>query len=410
VVSSSSTTTSSSDGADAEAAASQTGDSSTSGVQTAAATSGDAESDEAVAASQLDCENPFAGVSIRFRTNFWTKTNFCIHSASYLEFRSGGPAPDEIPPIDDPQFESIAAASEWLQPQSPVISIEINGDARAYPLAVMSWHEIANDVVGEQPVVVTYCPLCNSGLVFNRVVDGNVVRFGNSGTLRNSDLVMWDDLTQSWWQQLSGEAVVGDMTGYMLEFIPSQMVSFGAFVEQYPDGIVLSRNTGATRSYGNTPYEDYENRSRPFLFEGDIDNRLPPTERVLAGMIGGQPMAYPFSALAEVGVINDIVNDRNVVAIWQPGATAALDRRSIDESRDVGMAALYNRELDGRVLTFFIDGDGNVRDEQTNTIWNVFGTAIEGELAGSQLRQINGAPHFWFAWAAFQPETFIYGL
>ncbi|RMF76508.1 MAG: DUF3179 domain-containing protein [Chloroflexi bacterium] len=360
--------------------------------------------------AQPSCDDPFEGEIIRFRTSFWTLTDFCQKSVPLSEFRSGGPPPDGIPPIDEPLFETIDEARAWLQPQSPVLSVEINGDARAYPLSIMIWHEIANDIIGDVPVAVTYCPLCNSGIVFERTVNGNVLRFGVSGNLRNSDLVMWDDLTQSWWQQLTGEAVVGSMTGTVLEFVPSQMVSFGAFAEQYPDGQILSLNTGFSRSYGSSPYAGYESSPRPFLFEGSIDDRLPATERVLAGKIGGEAIAYPFSTLEVEGVINDTVGGRNIVALWQPGATAALDGRNIDQSRDVGMAAIYNRELDGQVLTFSIADDGTITDDQTGSVWNVFGTAIRGALEGSQLRQMNGAPHFWFAWAAFEPETAVFGL
>ena len=108
-------------------------------------------------------------------------------------------------------------------------------------------------------------------------------------------------------------------------------------------------------------------------------------------------------------VINDTVGGLDVVAIWQPGATSTLDQASIDDSRDVGMAALFSRELDGQVLTFRVDDAGSIRDDQTDSVWNVFGTAIEGDLAGDQLRLQFAFPHFWFAWAAFQPDTLIYG-
>ncbi len=406
--------------ADSETTASTDADDSTADSETTSGTDDTAADSEttssgasaaAIPAGQdPNCEDPFAGQTVRFRTSFWENTNFCLHTVDYSEIRSGGPPPDGIPPIDDPQFETIESASEWLQPQSPVLAVEIDGVARAYPLSIMIWHEIANDVIADTPVAVTYCPLCNSGIVYNREVNGEVLRFGVSGNLRNSDLIMWDDKTQSWWQQLTGEAIVGDMVGTMLEFIPSQMVSFGAFMEQFPDGEILSLDTGFSRRYGSSPYAGYESNSRPFLFEGDVDDRLPATERVLAGQIGGEAIAYPFSELESVGVINDTVGGNDVVAIWQPGATAALDGAIIDSSRDVGMAALYSRELNGQVLTFVRNDDGTIIDEQTGSTWNVFGTAIDGELEGSQLRQVNGAPHFWFAWAAFRPDTEVFGI
>ena len=361
--------------------------------------------------AQSSCEDPFAGAGdLQFSAAYWDKTDFCQHSVPYDEIRSGGPPPDGIPSVDNPQFESIEAASNWLQPQSPVIALEVNGDARAYPLAVLIWHEIANDVVGGVPVAVTFCPLCNSSIVFDRRVDGETLRFGVSGNLRHSDLIMWDDRTQSWWQQFTGEAIVGAYTGEQLELIPSLVVSFEQFAGQYPDGVVLSRDTGASRPYGSNPYTGYDSASSPFLFDGVIDERLPAMERVLAGMVGGEPVAYPFSTLMEERVINDTVGDEPVVAFWQGGATSALDDSSIDDSRDVGMAALYSRELDGEVLAFVLADDGRILDTQTNSEWNFFGEAVEGELAGRQLEQQLAYPHFWFAWAAFQPETTVYGL
>ncbi|MBK9748962.1 MAG: DUF3179 domain-containing protein [Chloroflexi bacterium] len=355
--------------------------------------------------AQLSCANPPLDVSSL--TRVWDKTDFCQSQAGVFDdIISGGVPRDGIPPIDNPTFESMADAATWLQPQSPVIAFALNGTARAYPLAILTRHEIVNDVVSGVPVAVTFCPLCNSAVVFERAVDGQVLRFGVSGLLRNSDLIMWDDVTQSWWQQFTGEGIVGSYTGTQLNLLPSQVVGFGAFVEQYPHGEVLSRNG---RTYATNPYVGYDSSAQPFLFRGELDERLFATERVLGALIGGEAVAYPFPMLAEAIVINDTISGRAVVAFWQPGATSALDQSSIDASRDVGMAALYRRELDGQTLTFSADAAGAIRDDQTGSTWNVFGTAVEGTLSGSQLRQELAFPHFWFAWAAFRPETTVYG-
>jgi hypothetical protein len=362
------------------------------------------------ATAQNTCENPFEGEgSIRFSTSYWDQTDFCQHSVPYSEIRSGGPPPDGIPPLDDPQFETVEEAGAWLQPQSPVIALQIEGEAKAYPLAILIWHEIANDTVGGLPVAVTYCPLCNSAIVFSRRVGDETLTFGVSGNLRNSDLIMWDRQTQSWWQQFTGEAIVGVYTGTELTMLPSQIVAFGDFAAAFPSGAVLSRETGFSRSYGTNPYAGYDSAETPFLFEGEIDPRLPTMERVLAGMVGGQAAAYPFSLLQAEGVINDTVGDVPVVAFWQGGVTSALDAGAIDESRDIGTAALYNRTLDGRALTFARDSAGTIRDAETGSAWNVFGEAVEGELAGARLQLRLAAPHLWFAWAAFRPETLVYG-
>lgn len=361
-------------------------------------------------AQQGSCGDPFKDAGrLRFSTAFWQKTDFCKHSVPYDEIFSGGPPPDGIPPIDRPRFESISDAAQWLNDQSPLIVLELEGEARAYPLAILIWHEIVNDSVGGVPVAITFCPLCNNSIVFDRRVDGQTLRLGVSGNLRKSDMIMWDEQTQSWWQQITGEAIVGALTGTRLSLVSSQVVSFEAFKAAFPEGKVLSRETGHDRSYGRNPYTSYDSNPRPFLFEGEIDPRLPATEHVLSGIVGGEAIAYPFSLLAREGVINDVVGGVAVVAFWQDGAVSALDRSDIDSSRQVGMAALYERTLDGRTLTFEQSKEGALRDVETGSTWNVFGRATDGSLKGAQLERAFANPHFWFAWAAFRPETRIYG-
>lgn len=355
--------------------------------------------------AQNSCDDPPIDTGRLSAT--WNLTDFCqFQEGVFEEIISGGVPRDGIPPIDNPTFDSIEMANEWLNPQSPVVAVEIDGIARAYPLAIMTRHEIVNDNFSNTAVAITFCPLCNSAIVFDRAVNGEVYRFGVSGLLRNSDLIMWDDKTQSWWQQFTGEGIVGVHTGDQLEIFPSIVVGYSEFVEQFPEGEVLSTNG---RNYGSNPYAGYDSSTSPFLFRGELDDRLPATARVLAGEFGDDLIAYPFDVLQEARVINDTVGDLDVVAFWQPGATSALDRSSIDDSRDVGMAALYNRDLNGEVLMFSINMDGEIVDNQTSSVWNVFGTAISGELEGSQLEQLRAFPHFWFAWAAFHPDTPLYG-
>ncbi len=356
-------------------------------------------------ADHQSCLDPFEGQTVSFSTSGWN-TDFCQRNIEFSEVLSGGVPRDGIPPIDDPNFESVTEASSWLQPQSPVVIVEVDGDARAYPLAILTRHEIVNDNFGDVPVAVTFCPLCNSAMAFERRIDGETLRLGVSGNLRNSDLIMWDDVTHSWWQQLTGEGIVGEHTGRQLTILPSQVFGFGEFAERFPEGSVLDRGR---RTYDRNPYGGYDSNPDPFLFRGDIDDRLFPTARVLAVALNDQPIAYAFDSLAQNRVINDTVAGTDVVALWQPGAASALDRSVIDDSRDVGMAALYDREVGGQTLTFIYDEDADeIRDEQTDSLWNVFGEAIAGELEGTSLRQLLAAPHFWFAWAAFYPDTEIY--
>ncbi len=370
-----------------------------------------------------DCSDPFAGVQVRFNGEVWQAeriarfvgsdlvdpasglaTNFCLHNVDYNEIISGGPPPDGIPPIDNPNFDSIAEGDAWLDDVQPVISLEINGDARAYPLAILTRHEIANDEVGGVPVAVTFCPLCNAGLVFDREVNGQVLRFGVSGNLRNSDLIMWDNKTLSWWQQFTGEAIVGDMSGTQLELVPAQMVAWKDFKAAYPDGKVLSTNG---RNYGVNPYVGYDSSTRPFLFIDTPDPRLPALERVLGYVSDDIAKAYPMPLVADNGVIEDNVNGQDIAIFFEPGQVSALDKSAIADSKEVGSAAIFIPEIDGQQLTFSYD-NGLIRDNETGSEWNIFGRAITGELEGKQLTPLLSRVDFWFAWAAFQSETEVY--
>ena len=332
------------------------------------------------------------------------KTDFDNSAINMDEVLSGGVPRDGIPPIDNPQFVDAQRVSD-LSSKSPVIALNIDGDARAYPLEILTRHEIVNDELGNVPVAVTFCPLCNSAVVFDRRVDGEVLRFGVSGNLRYSDLIMWDDLSESWWQQLTGEAIVGDYRGHRLRMLASQLVSFEVFRQRYPHGKVLR---GPQGGYGRNPYVGYDSSAEPFLFRGPVDNRLFATERVLAAEIDGQAVAYAFAALRDQRVINDKVRGQNIVVFWQAGAVSVLDSADIDSSKDVGMALMYERELaSGESLTFRYEF-GSFIDNETGSRWNIWGEATHGALAGRHLRQHHAFPHFWFAWAAFYPQTSLY--
>ena len=366
-------------------------------------------SDPAEAAKESEppvpVEDPFEGVNLRFNLSYWPDTDFSLRSIDLSEVSSGGPPPDAIPAIDNPDFESVADADTWLGPDWPVMFFELDGVARAYPLAILIQHEIVNDVVAGTPVTLTFCPLCNSTIAFDRrLADGTVLDFGTTGNLRNSDLVMYDRQTRSWWQQFTGEAIVGELTGTLLEFLPSQIIGWSEFAERHPDGEVLSRNTGHSRAYGRNPYAGYDSiGNNPFLFDGDLDGRLPAVERVVAVELDGTDVAYPFSLLTELQVVNDSVQGTPLAVFWQSGTRSTFGA----SDQDTGSTAVYLRELDGEALEFRIS-EGGFRDEQTGSLWNLFGEAVEGPLAGSQLEQIISAEHFWFAWSVFKPDTIIW--
>jgi hypothetical protein len=354
----------------------------------------------------VDPDDPFAGVDVRFNLRYWPDTDFSRRSVDLGEIRSGGPPPDGIPAIDNPVFESVEAANQWLGPDWPVMFIELNGDARAYPLAILIHHEIVNDEVGGQPVALTFCPLCNSTIAFDRRLDsGALLDFGTTGNLRNSDLVMYDRQTRSWWQQFTGEAIVGELTGTTLKLLPSQIIGWSEFMDRHPEGKVLSRETGHFRNYGRNPYAGYDSiGSDPFLFEGDADGRLPAVERVVAIEVEGSDVAYPFSALSELQVINDTVGETPLAVFWISGTRSTFGA----SSQDTGSTAVYLRELDGQLLDFELSEAG-FRDTQTGSLWNIFGEAVEGPLQGAQLEQVISAEHFWFAWSVFKPDTIVWG-
>lgn len=338
--------------------------------------------------------------------------NWNRRTIEFDELLSGGPPRDGIPSLDNPSFVNPEEAAAWLAGNEPVIALEIDGDARAYPLQILTWHEIVNDTVGDVPVAVTFCPLCNSALTFDRRFDdGNgvqVFEFGTSGLLRNSDLVMYDRTTETLWQQFTGEGLIGDLAGEQLTFVASSIVSFDDFRQAHPDGLVLSQDTGFSRSYGTNPYSGYDSiDSRPFLFDGELDERLLPMERVVTVSLENVDLAYPLSILSNVRVINDEQDGQALVIFHKDGTSSALGTIVIANAEDVGATGVFDPNLDGQQLTFKADGE-LIQDEETGSTWNILGQAIDGPLTGKQLGPIVHADHFWFSWAVFKPDTIIY--
>lgn len=356
-----------------------------------------------VLAELLPNEPPPSGAEGQF------STDFSKHTIPYSDVLSGGPPKDGIPAIDDPKFTSVTEADEFLEDLEPVIFLQIGEDARAYPLQVLTWHEIVNDVVGSTPVTVTFCPLCNTAIAFERQFDDLVLDFGTTGRLRFSNLIMYDRQTETWWQQATGEGIAGEFAGRQLTFLPASIIGWGEFKESFPEGQVLSRDTGFRREYGRNPYAGYDNiNNSPFLFRGPrTPGELPAMARVLTVDLNDEAVAYPYEVLQEGGVVNDVIGGTEIVVFWQPGTASALDASRIAEGEDVGAAASFSREVDGEILTFSFDGE-NIIDDQTGSEWDVFGQAISGELEGVQLEPVVSVNHFWFSWAAFRPETRIY--
>ena len=271
----------------------------------------------------------------------WPDTDFTKSSVTFKSIMSGGPPKDGIPAIDRPTFAPVASI-EHLADTEPVIGVSISGDQRAYPLQILMWHEIVNDVVGGVPVSVTFCPLCNTAVVFDRRVDGRVLDFGTTGKLRYSDLVMYDRQTESWWQQFLGEAIVGELTGTVLEVVPARIESFARFRARAPDGQVLVPNSPDMRRYGANPYRGYDTSTRPRFYLGELPTGIAPLARVVT--IEKQAWSLDLvRARGRMRVLGD------VIITWEPGQNSALGAAVIADARDVGNVVVQRETADGLV-------------------------------------------------------------
>ena len=342
-----------------------------------------------------------------FSTSGWT-TDFTRHTVPWSEIGSGGPPKDGIPSLNTPIFESIEDAKSWLSDQHPIIVVQHDGEARGYPLSILMWHEIVSDTVGGMPVTITFDPLTYGSAVFKRELDDTTYDFGTTGKLRFSSNIMYDRQTESWWQPFNGKGIVGERATAHLTSIPSQIVSLATFTDVYTDSLVLSNETGFRRDYGRNPYSGYSSTSRPFLFRGELDDRLPAMARVVGVMMDMQIIAFPFSTLETAKVINHELGNIPFVVFHQEGTVDALDASAIDASRDIGSVAVFNRQLGDQTLTFQVTNEGQFQDIETESIWTITGGAIEGSLTGETLGPVTYLEPFWFAWAAFYPATGIY--
>ena len=299
----------------------------------------------AIAAMILACALPATADPDRWRYE-WPETDFSKHSVPYSEIISGGPPKDGIPPIDDPQFQVIGDISD-LPGTEPVIGVTLNGVAKAYPIRLLMWHEIVNDRIGDTPVAVTFCPLCNAAIVFDRRIDGQVLDFGTTGKLRKSDLVMWDRQTQSWWQQFMGEAIIGAMMGTRLTVLPSRLESFENFRSRTDaTALVLVPNNRRMRAYGSNPYRGYDS-GYPFLYDGDVPDGIGALERVIS--LAGRDQAWSLALIRDRG---SITTPDGTILSWTAGQNSALDRGIIAEGRDVGTVTALKDGLD---VIYFVD-------------------------------------------------------
>jgi hypothetical protein len=307
----------------------------------------------------------------------------------------GGPPPDGIPSIDNPKFISVQEASKFLEDSELVLGLNINGDIRAYPLQILVWHEIVNDEIGSIPVAVTYCPLCFTNQVFNRTIDDGqeVVEFGTSGKLYNSNLVMYDRTSKSLWSQAMAEGIVGKYAGTKLERVPFDVAYWKEWKQLYPDSKILSRDTGSNRPYGVDPYGDYYTNSDVLFPISNRDDRLGLKEIVVGFENKGQYKAYKLQEIEDNKVINDQVNGKSITLF----------------SSYPFMIRAYDPIAQGQTLEFTYNPKSkNFLDEQTGSEWNFEGKAISGQMKGKQLTRLPFDEGFWFEWVAFHPKTEIY--
>ncbi len=347
---------------------------------------------------------------------FTWKTDTLKHSVTLSEIQIVLPK-GSFPTLDHPKFVSRSEGMRQFFVKEPVIAIEINGVAKAYPLNILTMHEISNDILEGIPILVTYCPLCNSGIIYNRTLIYNnkkeILEFEASGMLRNSDMVMLDRKTETLWQQLMGTAIVGTYNEAQLDILPSLIISVEEFFMRYPNGKILSKKTGFTeveKRYGFNPYKKYDEKINPLqqFFDSDkVDKRLPAMERVVDIEHNGDYKIYSFKSVAKRGVINDLFKTNKIVLFYKPGTVSVLDENDISTSKDVGSVTVFNAIVEKQHVTFK-KKRGVFIDNETNSKWDITGYCYEGELKGTQLRIEPHSNHFAFAWLAFHPESEIY--
>ncbi len=318
---------------------------------------------------------------------------------------SGGPPKDGIPSIDNPRFLKPGDV-DFLSDSDVVIGVEYNGIARAYPLKILVWHEMVNDVFGDTPLVITYCPLCYSSIAFVRILDGRMVEFGTSGRLYNSDLVMYDrqfgsnsltvlgpDLTNAGnlWSQMLGQAIVGDRAGEKLTQVPTDVMEWRDWKRLHPDTVVLSTDTGYLRTYGVDPYGGYYISPTIYFPVANRVERLHVKEIIFGVEYDEKYKAYPVSVVDEKIAVNDVFQSRGIV-FFKVGNMAVR---------------AFESDVEGQRLTFEFK-DGRFIDKETNSVWNEHGRAVDGPLKGTGMNRAPGHVAFWFAWVAFHPETEVF--
>jgi Protein of unknown function (DUF3179) len=321
----------------------------------------------------------------------WSRT-----SINTDEIRSGGPAKDGIPALNNPLFVPAFEADTWLSDKEAIILLQEGTVFKAYPLQIMAWHEIVNDIIADTPVSITWCPLCNTTVVFKRDLDGRILDFGTTGHLRFSNMLMYDRQTESWWQQAEGKAVIGNYMGVQLDLYPSRLLPWRE-IRDIPGLMVLSQETGYDRPYGRNPYEGYDDPdASPFLLDRIRRKLIDDSENALLDRVilvpGENKILISYKQLRQ----NPVFNSETAFIFWSAGTASALDKGRVGGGRDVGTANAFYPFANSQRLTFELHDKG-FRDIQTGTIWNSLGIGIEGPHKGVQLKVLPSLQHFWFS-------------
>lgn len=311
---------------------------------------------------------------------------------------SGGPPKDGIPPIENPQYATVAEADKFLQPDDVVFGLDYKGVVKAFPQNILVWHEIINEEIAGEKISVTYCPLTGSTVSYKgrSKADGKPLTFGTSGKLVNSNLLMYDRQSDSTWPQVLGVGITGPNKGHRLDTVPTVWTTWSRWKLKYPNSLVLSRKTGHLRAYGRDPYgsytadrPNYYNSGGPFFPVMTRSSRFPNKKVVVGVKAADDVLALPKAEAAAAGVVNFNLDDQPVVALYDA---------ELDES------LAFIGQIDGRELQFVRRGS-EILDEQTRTVWTAQGKAVKGKFAGAQLSWTTSFDVMWFAWYAFYPET-----
>lgn len=322
------------------------------------------------------------------------------------------------PIIDYPTFIDREEGESHYFRHEPVIAIESGDQARAYPLSLLTMHELTNDTFGGIPILPTFCPLCNSSIVYDRRVKVGgqlrVLEFEVSGLLRHHDMVMFDRQTETWWQQLTGEAEVGFYSGQMLDMMPSLVISVEEFFQSHPNGKIMDYHTQveAEKRYGSNPTFHYDSLGNgPFIdvpIDETFSERLPAMERVIDVHGDAHDKIYPFSEIAKTGVVNDSFDEQRVVIFYHNETIDPNSGLEAEKAKKIGTATVFDSHMDDQVLHFEKAANGLFRDIQTGSLWDITGHCVEGSFKGRRLWFKAHSNDFAFAYLAFHPDAIIY--